>query len=88
MHGNLLAASGFLTILFLAPSPRAADVLVRPADTGEALVNPQMGWVLHHYDNVIENYGSRDGTPSIALPLAGGDGHRRYRLGKIEVIEK
>jgi hypothetical protein len=37
----------------------AGEVTVRPADTGEALVNPGMGWVLHHYDNVPENYGSR-----------------------------
>lgn len=34
-------------------------VTVRPADTGEVLVNPGMGWVLHYYDNVPENYGSR-----------------------------
>jgi hypothetical protein len=34
-------------------------VTVRPDDTGEALVNPGMGWVLHYYDNVPENYGSR-----------------------------
>lgn len=34
-------------------------VTVRPADTGEALVNPGMGWVLHYYDNIPENYGSR-----------------------------
>lgn len=34
-------------------------VVVRPQDTGAALVNPGMGWVLHHYDNVAANYGSR-----------------------------
>jgi hypothetical protein len=33
--------------------------IVRPDDTGEALVNPGMGWVLHFYDNNVENYGSR-----------------------------
>ena len=27
--------------------------------------------------------GQRDGTPTIALPLANDDGQRRYRLGKI-----
>jgi len=32
---------------------------VRPKDTGEALVNPGMGWVLHYYDNSLTNYGSR-----------------------------
>lgn len=30
---------------------------VRPADTGEALRNPAMGWAFHHYDNNIEKYG-------------------------------
>ncbi len=32
---------------------------VRPADTGAALENPGMGWVLHFYDNNVGNYGSR-----------------------------
>jgi hypothetical protein len=34
-------------------------VTVRPQDTGEALVNPGMGWTLHFYSNFIENYGSK-----------------------------
>lgn len=34
-------------------------VVVRPEDTGEALVNPGMGWTLHFYSNLIENYGSK-----------------------------
>ena len=32
---------------------------VRPEDSGEALVNPGMGWVFHYYDNSLKNYGSR-----------------------------
>lgn len=32
---------------------------VRPSDTGTALVNPGMGWVLHFYDNGPDAYGSR-----------------------------
>ncbi len=32
-------------------------VVVQPKDTGAALVNPGMGWQLHHYDNGIERYG-------------------------------
>ncbi len=39
-----------------APAHR---IIVRPADTGAALVNPGMGWTLHYYSNLIENYGSR-----------------------------
>jgi len=34
-------------------------VVVRPQDTGEALANPGMGWVLHHYDNLVFNYGGQ-----------------------------
>jgi hypothetical protein len=33
--------------------------VVRPEDTGEALTNPGMGWVLHYYDNIAFNYGGR-----------------------------
>ena len=40
------------------PQSRAAIVL-EPPDTGEALVNPGMGWTLHYYSNYIANYGSR-----------------------------
>jgi len=40
----------------LAEAPRTT---VRPKDTGAALANPGMGWVLHFYDNVPKNYGSR-----------------------------
>ncbi|MCW5982400.1 MAG: DUF4832 domain-containing protein [Bryobacteraceae bacterium] len=31
--------------------------VVTPADTGGGLTNPGMGWVFHHYDNSIRNYG-------------------------------
>jgi len=34
-------------------------VTVAPADTGAELRNPGMGWMLHYYDNVPANYGSR-----------------------------
>ena len=33
--------------------------VVRPEDTGAALENPGMGWVLHYYDNRADKYGSR-----------------------------
>src|ERR1035437_5299605 len=32
--------------------------MVRPEDNGTALVNPGMGWVFHHYDNSLTNYGA------------------------------
>ncbi|MCP4640425.1 MAG: DUF4832 domain-containing protein [bacterium] len=38
----------------------AQDVVtVRPEDTGAALVNPQMGWKLNFYSNILTNYGSK-----------------------------
>jgi hypothetical protein len=37
------------------------------------------------YD-VFISVGSRIGTPRIALPLEAADGHRRYRLGRVEVL--
>ncbi len=54
-------AVAVLAVLMVG-SAFAADektTVVRPQDTGAALVNPGMGWVLHHYDNVAANYGSR-----------------------------
>ncbi|MBM4157032.1 MAG: hypothetical protein FJ221_18705, partial [Lentisphaerae bacterium] len=43
-----------------ADSPGGAErVTVRPADTGAALVNPDMGWTLMFYSNVPQNYGSK-----------------------------
>lgn len=37
------------------------------------------------YDLFI-SVGRRDGTPQIALPLDGGDGHRRYRVGQVTIV--
>lgn len=34
-------------------------VTVKPTDTGAALVNPDMGWVVYFYSNVPTNYGSQ-----------------------------
>lgn len=52
---------GAFVFLLVAGSATAQDgwVTVQPRDTGEALVNPGMGWVLHYYDNIPQNYGSR-----------------------------
>jgi hypothetical protein len=35
---------------------------------------------------VYISVGSRIGTPQIALPLPGDDGHRRYKLGTLQVV--
>ncbi len=39
------------------------------------------------YD-VFISVGTRDGTPTIALPLEDDDGQRRYRIGRIELTTK
>jgi hypothetical protein len=36
-----------------------AVITVQPADTGAALINPDMGWTMHFYSNVPQNYGSK-----------------------------
>ena len=50
-------------IILLASIPIALHAqnrtIVRPKDTGAALVNPGMGWVFHHYDNDIVRYGGK-----------------------------
>jgi hypothetical protein len=51
-----------LALIGLAVASAAAEperVVVHPEDTGAVLVNSGMGWVLHHYDNSLKNYGSR-----------------------------
>jgi len=37
--------------------------------------------------NIDVSVGDAIGTPVIALPLAGGDGQRRYRLGTLRVVD-
>jgi len=43
------------------------ETAVYPEDTGAALRNPGMGWVFHHYDNALWQYGESQGP--------GYDGH-------------
>jgi len=38
--------------------------------------------------DVCISVGLPDGTPRIALPLAGDDGHRRYKLGRIALLPR
>jgi hypothetical protein len=37
------------------------------------------------YD-VLVSIGTRDGTPRLALPMAGQDGQRRYRVGRLRLL--
>ena len=55
-----MRASPILAWLFAALTIHADEqTVVRPADTGAALVNPGMGWTMHFYSNVPGNYGSK-----------------------------
>ena len=38
---------------------QSAPLSYAPADNGKALVNPNMGWMLYYYSNVLANYGSK-----------------------------
>ncbi len=57
MKTTLLFAA--VTLLLAVPPGFAGSrrTTVHPKDTGEALVNPGMGWVFHHYDDNIIRYG-------------------------------
>ena len=32
-------------------------MISHPEDNGLALVNPHMGWTMHFYSNILDNYG-------------------------------
>ncbi|MGC8742725.1 MAG: DUF4832 domain-containing protein [Verrucomicrobiia bacterium] len=49
----------FILFLLSVLLVKGEEVTINPADTGEALINPDMGWTLHFYSNLIENYGSK-----------------------------
>jgi hypothetical protein len=55
----LAAALLPLTAAAQSNPPAPERIVVKPADTGEALVNPDMGWTLMFYSNVPQNYGSK-----------------------------
>ncbi|MGB9689212.1 DUF4832 domain-containing protein [Thermogutta sp.] len=54
---------GCIAVLACGVAAHSEDVqnwqVIHPVDNGAALENPGMGWVLHYYDNVPANYGSR-----------------------------
>jgi Domain of unknown function (DUF4832) len=80
--GEILAAlvdDGFpMRGLSVAPPDKA-----RPATRARAFPMPS-AMAKGLYDLRV-SVGDRDGTPRIALPLPGDDGHRRYPLGKMQL---
>ena len=62
MKGVIVCALTFLLHAVVVSGGATAEterIVVRPTDTGEALVNRGMGWTMHFYSNFIENYGSK-----------------------------
>ena len=59
-------AFSMATVLCVAVSAEPVRTTVRPADNGAILENPSMGWVFHHFDNSIHEYG-----PSLGPTYAG-----------------
>lgn len=61
--GRFLLWAGFVGVMACGLRTQGADnqnwQVIHPADNGAVLENPGMGWVLHYYDNVPANYGSR-----------------------------
>ncbi len=51
-------ACGLLVVAPIAAQEHKR-VTVVAKDNGQALVNPDMGWTLHFYSNIITNYGSK-----------------------------
>lgn len=56
---HVVICASVLCAPVLAGAGPAERTVVRPKDTGAALVNPQMGWTFHFSSNVPEHYGGR-----------------------------
>jgi hypothetical protein len=54
----ILSALTFL-IAYSTYADDGTIVEVRLTDNGQALINPDMGWTMHYYSNIIANYGSK-----------------------------
>jgi hypothetical protein len=74
MRIRVLLTVGLLAAGCASAAQGPGTIVARPADTGAVLVNPGMGWVLHHYDNSIIQYGARlepsdtvDDFPGVAV---------------------
>ena len=97
MKPLILIVAGVCFLLLRRPWPAAAEELqttVHPADTGAVLENPGMGWVLHFYDNVPRNYGSKLAPSDTVDDFPGpeermvpdhGDQERRVVVGTLTV---
>lgn len=53
---NVMVALALGVSLCAYGTAQPKRVTVQPQDSGEALVNPRMGWQIQHYDNDIQKY--------------------------------
>ena len=70
------------------------NLKVGPPDAPPAVARNsrfRAGWIApvtrHGTCEVFVSVGRRDGTPQLALPLAGDDGARRYAVGRLALRE-
>ena len=74
--------------------PDRAETVVRELKIVSQAARPLTAWALPPA-NILKpgtyslwvSVGTRMGTPTIALPLQGEDGHRRYKLGEIRIAD-
>lgn len=86
---TLKDAKGGIVAVFVNEGFDAATLPVAPPEQAQPIpVQSSHGFAPNmpagRFD-VFVSVGRRDGTPVLALPLDGGDGHRRYKLGQMEV---
>ena len=55
----LLSVAQFASAGAEPPHSKTPITTIHPVDTGEPLINPDMGWTFHFYSNQPENYGSK-----------------------------
>lgn len=86
---TLKDSEGGIVGVFVCPDFTVRDLMVGPP--GEAPIK-KIDWTTELARNMkagvydlFVSVGALDGTPQIALPMEGEDGHRRYKLGQIEV---
>lgn len=80
----VLVYEGF-NVRDLKPGPPGqAPVVARRSEFTAGAIAPATAPGVYR---VFLSIGRRDGTPVLELPLPGGDGQRRYQLGKIELVK-
>lgn len=58
MSARYVIRSAVVMLALLVTTVFAQRVIVHPRDTGVALVNPGMGWILYYYDDDLREFGS------------------------------